>query len=372
MIETLDFYKYLKSKQIDMFTGVPDSLLANICACITDNSDKTHNIIAANEGNAIAIAAGYYLATRKYGLVYMQNSGLGNTVNPLLSLADEDVYQIPMLLLIGWRGEPNIHDEPQHVKQGKVTLSLLDTMGIKYIILDDDYESKIDECIDYMRTTSKPIALIVRKNAFSSYKLKSSISKNVYTMSREEMLNTVLQTLSSDDLVVSTTGKTSREIFELRELHKTGHANDFLTVGSMGHTASLALGVSLGTEKNVYCIDGDGSFIMHMGGFSVLTSVMKKNFKYILNNNGAHESVGGQPTVAFDINTEDILRSSGFKHVLRATNEEELKRALKDMTRLESVALVVYTKQGSRDNLGRPTTTPIDNKLAFMGKVEEI
>lgn len=367
MINTKQFYDYLISKNLDFFAGVPDSLLKNLCACIKENSDSKNNIITANEGNAIAMACGYHMSSNKYGVVYMQNSGLGNAVNPLLSLADEDVYNIPMLLIIGWRGEPGKKDEPQHVKQGKLTLPLLETMGIEYMILDFNFHEQIDKCCQYMQETNKPIALVVRKDSFEDYDITKD--KNNYILTREESLDTIIRELNDDDFIVSTTGKTSREIFELREKYGQEHSNDFLTVGSMGHTASIAFGLCINTNKNVYCIDGDGSFIMHMGGFAVIGQNPCDNFKYILINNGAHESVGGQPTVGFNIKIDEILKAVGFKEVYKATTEEEIKQAISKMKENSMEALIIYTKQGSRKDLGRPTTTPIENKQALMKKI---
>lgn len=367
MINTENFYNYLIANHIDFFAGVPDSLLANFCACVKDKTSDEKNIITANEGNAVAMCAGYHMSTGKIGLVYMQNSGEGNAVNPLVSLADEDVYSIPMLLVIGWRGEPGKHDEPQHVKQGKITLGLLETMGIAYEILEDDYEKQVKKAIDYMKKESKPYALVIRKGLFSEYKLNKEISK--YELTREDALKTIIDNLSSDDIIVSTTGKTSREIFEIREANKQGHSNDFLTVGSMGHTASIAYGVAIGTDKNVWCIDGDGSFIMHMGSLGVIGSKIPHNFKYILNDNGAHESVGGQPTCSRSLDIPAILKACGFKKVIVAETKEEIGSAIKNMKNEDKIALVSHTKQGSRDNLGRPTTTPQENKKALMHKL---
>src|SRR5574344_88009 len=247
MIDTLAFYSYLKHNNIDLFAGVPDSLLANFCACVKMNSKNYENIITANEGNAVGLAAGYHLSTGKIGCVYMQNSGEGNAVNPLLSLVDSDVYSIPMLLMIGWRGEPGVHDEPQHVKQGKVTLSLLDAMGYKYVILSDDFKKDVDKVIDIMKKESAPVALIIRKDLFSPYKLVKE--NNNYPLKREEALEEIISCLTSEDIIVSTTGKTSREVFEIRERNKEAHSNDFLTVGSMGHTASIDYGIAIGTSK---------------------------------------------------------------------------------------------------------------------------
>ena len=367
MIKTKEFYDYLKAKELDFFVGVPDSLLKNLCACIKENSDSKHNIITANEGNAVAIACGYHMSSNKFGVVYMQNSGLGNTVNPLLSLADEEVYNIPMLLVIGWRGEPGKKDEPQHVKQGKLTLPLLETMGIEYVILTDNYKEEIDKCYEYMKKTNKPIAIIVKKDTFDEYKI--SKNKNDYTISREQALDCIISKLRDDDFIVSTTGKTSREIFEIREKNHQDHSNDFLTVGSMGHTASIAFGMALNTDKDVYCIDGDGSFIMHMGSFAVIAQNPCENFKYILINNGAHESVGGQPTVGFEIQIDDILKAVGFNNVYKVSKIDDIKNSLSKMKGMD--ALIIYTKQGSRDDLGRPTKTPIENKKSLMKKIQK-
>lgn len=365
MINTKEFYDYLIEKKLNFFAGVPDSLLKNLCACIKDNSDSTHNIISANEGNAIALASGYHISSGNYGVVYMQNSGIGNAINPLLSLADEEVYSIPMLIVVGWRGEPGVKDEPQHLKQGKVTVDLFKTMGIETVILNDDYKEQINYCYNYMKDNNKPIALIVKKGMFSEYKVTKEI--NNYTITREEALEAIIESLNKDDFIVSTTGKTSREIFEIRERRGEEHSNDFLTVGSMGHTSSIALGMSIGNTKNIYCIDGDGSFIMHTGMFAIIPTVAPKNFKYIMINNGAHESVGGQPTVGFNIDIENTLLSFGFKNVYKAQTLKEIKEYMKNLKN-ELQALVIYTKLGSRDNLGRPTVSPVDNKKVMMKK----
>lgn len=367
MIDTKDFYNSLIKNNFDFFVGVPDSLLKDFCLCVNDLSKKNH-IITANEGNAIAIASGYNITTSKYGVVYMQNSGLGNIVNPLLSLVDEKVYKIPMLLIIGYRGEPNIKDEPQHIKQGELTLPLLETLGIKYFILDENYKEQIDQCYNYIKQTDKPIALVVKKNSFSKYE-KEQNNNNLNKLSREEALKIIIDNIDENSFIVSTTGKTSREIFEIREKNKTSHANDFLTVGSMGHTSSLALGISLNTEKNIYCIDGDGAFIMHMGGLAVAVQNAKKNFRYILINNGCHESVGGQPTIAYSIDIKKILLGFGFKKVFVVNNKNDIITALKQQKEKEKIAIVINVNTNSRINLGRPTTTPIYNKEQFQKRI---
>lgn len=369
MINTYEFYNCLTKNNLDFFTGVPDSLLQDFCECLSENAGLNRNIISANEGNAIGIATGYYLSSGKPAMVYMQNSGIGNAVNPLVSLADEDVYNIPILLLIGWRGEPNTQDEPQHKKQGKITLELLNVLGIETLILDNNYEQQIQYCMDYMKKNSKSIALIVRKNTFTPY--KNVKVPQQYSLTRECALKLITQNLADTDIIVSSTGKMSRELFEIREKNNQSHSNDFLTVGSMGHTSSLALGLSLFTDKNIYCIDGDGSFIMHMGATAVLADNAGDNLKYIIINNGAHESVGGQPTVGYKICISDILRGVGIKNICEAENEEQLISGMEFLKSNGMSAMIVYTKQGSRNNLGRPTITPIENKTMFMERFKK-
>ena len=364
MIDTKEFFMHLVEQGFDFFTGVPDSLLKSLCACICDNSDIAENITAANEGNAVGIACGYYLAKGRPAVVYMQNSGIGNAVNPLLSLADKEVYSIPLLMIVGWRGEPDTADEPQHIKQGKVTRELFDAMGIESVILDDDYKKQIDWCVEYMKNNSSPVALIVRKNSFSKYSFSKKSSP--YQLSREQALEIILENISDKDIAVSTTGKTSRELFELREKKKMNHSGDFLTVGSMGHTSSIALGISLFSDRTVYCIDGDGSFIMHLGSAAVNAQNMGDNFRYIIINNGAHESVGGQPTAGFDIDIAGILKCCGFEYVYTASDENTLRKSMEPLKKHKKSALVIYTKQGSRKNLGRPTLSPLENKTALM------
>ena len=373
MLNVERIYKVLQDNKIDFFTGVPDSLLKNICAYITDNAPLHHHIIAANEGNAIGLAAGHYLATRRMALVYMQNSGIGNAVNPLLSLADPDVYSIPMMLMIGWRGEPGVHDEPQHVKQGKVTLSLLEAMGIRHVVLDED-EDKAAEQITSLATIAMkenvPVAIVIRKNLFAPYKLQTKVANN-NELSREEAMKIVVNHLREADMIVSTTGKLSRELFEYREATGKGHGHDFLTVGSMGHSSSIALGIALEhPERRVFCFDGDGAFIMHTGALGIVASQHPKNFIHVLFNNGAHESVGGQPTIGYAIDCTGIAKASGYSKVMAASNEEEILAAMSEIDRSEGPLLLeLKVKIKSRDDLGRPTTTPIQNKEAFMASL---
>jgi len=365
MIDTEKFYECLVQNGFDFFAGVPDSLLKNLCACLSDKAGKNY-VIAANEGNAVGIAAGHYLGSGRPAVVFMQNSGIGNAVNPLLSLADKAVYGIPMLLIVGWRGEPGVHDEPQHIKQGEVTLSLFEAMGIETVILGDDYEKTISECAEKMRETGCITALIIRKNTFSDHRYIPG--KCDHKLTREQALRTAVSCLGDDDIIISTTGKTSRELYELREADNFGHANDFLTVGSMGHASSIALGLSLSSDKNIYCIDGDGAFLMHMGANAVNAQTAGDNFKYIVINNGAHESVGGQKTVGFEISMKKILEGCGFE-VCEAYDADGIKSGMSLLSR-KKAAMIIYTKQGSRDDLGRPLLSPAENKKLIMEKLK--
>lgn len=372
MINTEEFYKNLKSNKIDFFVGVPDSLLKDFCAYIKENVDSKNNIVAANEGNALAIASGYYLATGNPALVYMQNSGQGNIINPLASLNDPLVYSIPALLVIGWRGEPNKKDEPQHKKQGLVTLKLLEALDIEYSILTekDDvgiWKKKISEAVEYMKKEKRPYALVVTKGIFSTYKLKEQ-SKVNFEMSREDAIKEIVNALGDEDTIVSTTGMASRELFEEREARNMGHEKDFLTVGSMGHASQIALGIALSKpKKNVYCLDGDGALLMHLGGLAIIGTQKVENFKHIVINNGAHDSVGGQSTVGLDIDIPSIAKSCGYKKTFTVSTFEDLKAHLKILVEAKGpVLLEVKVRKGARKDLGRPTTSPIENKDMFM------
>src|SRR3989338_216817 len=364
------FYHLLAKRDISFFCGVPDSLLKDICAYITDHAEKQDNIITANEGAAIGLAAGYHLATGKICVVYMQNSGEGNAVNPLTSLVDHDVYSIPLILLIGWRGEPGVKDEPQHVKQGKITLSLLNTLGIPYEVLPDlieEAEKSVEKAISISKEKSSPYALVVKAGTFEEYNLKKS-TKTDFELNREGALKLIVNQLGKRDIIVSTTGKTSRELFEYRKEIRENHNRDFLTVGSMGHSSSIALGISLQRpDLAVYCFDGDGAAIMHMGTIAVIAQQAPKNLKHIIFNNGAHDSVGGQPTAGFDVDFTLIAKGAGYPTVLRAETSKEVKKQMQNIKKSDGPALLeIRVNKGARKNLGRPTTTTIENKKAFM------
>ncbi|NLZ92647.1 MAG: phosphonopyruvate decarboxylase [Firmicutes bacterium] len=370
MLQPADFYHLLAKHNIRFFTGVPDSLLKDFCAYVTDHTAQQNNIIAANEGNAVAIAAGRYLALQEISLVYMQNSGLGNIVNPVTSLIDPLVYCIPVLFLVGWRGQPGIKDEPQHAKQGQVTLAQLEVLGIKYAILPDslaEAQTVMQEALTYMQTHLASFALVVPKGTFAPYSLQNN-QQTPYPLTREEALQCLVSQLAATDIVVATTGKTSRELYEYRTALGQSHECDFLTVGSMGHASQIALGIALAKPHcNVYCFDGDGALLMHLGGMAIIGSQMPPNYKHIVFNNGAHDSVGGQPTVGHLIDIPAIAKACGYQTVLQAHSKDEICTQAQVLKESPGPALLeIKIKKGARKDLGRPQTTPVQNKEAFM------
>lgn len=373
MINPKNFFDRLTENGIDFYSGVPDSLLKNICAYITDNAPKKSHIIAANEGNAVALASGYHMATRKVPMVYMQNSGVGNAVNPLLSLVDKEVYNIPMLLMVGWRGKPGVKDEPQHITQGAVTLQMFEAMNIPYQVLST-YEAEaltqVDSAISEINKSNTPFVLVIEKGTFENYSIKEKIVSE-YKLSREEAIKSIINELKGDEIIVSTTGKTSRELFEYRKNLNHPHHFDFLTVGSMGHSNQIALGIAMGKpDKKIICLDGDGAILMHAGSLAIIGCEAPKNLLHIVINNGAHESVGGQPTVGFQVDIPAMALASNYKTSLSVSTSEELISAMKKLSEENYPALIeVKVRVGSRDDLGRPTIKPVDNKKDFMNNL---
>jgi phosphonopyruvate decarboxylase len=372
MLDPKEFFNFLKSIKINFFTGVPDSLLKSFCGYVSDHSDKNNHIIAANEGGAIGIGIGYHLATGRIPMIYMQNSGIGNAINPLLSLADPEVYSIPMIVLVGWRGEPGVKDEPQHIKQGRVMLPLIDSLQLPYWILTgniEDDKALVNLALAKAVKDQTPVFLIARKDLFESYEyihLKNIATKNI-SHTREDIIKEVLSALPQETLVVATTGMASREIYEHRKNTAQSHASDFLTVGGMGHASQIAFGISINTtQKNIVCLDGDGAAIMHLGSMAIGGQTASNNYKHILLNNGSHDSVGGQPTVGFDINFRDLAISLGYK-VIDHPQDQEISYSIKQLLQEKGPAfLELKTLPGSRSDLGRPTSTPKENKKLFM------
>lgn len=393
MINVQKFVSTLTRSGVDFFCGVPDSLLKSFCAYVTDNCGDRH-VITANEGGAVGLAAGHYLATGKMACVYMQNSGQGNAVNPLASLADPDVYSIPMVLLIGWRGMPGVHDEPQHVKQGKITIDLMETLGIPTWVVPEgksksegeaeQWTEVVSDAVKVAVTERRPVALVVKKGLFEEYKLQSH-EPDISPLRREDVIEIILKTIGKDAVVVSTTGMISREVYETRERLGQGHEKDFLTVGSMGHASMIALGVARDcTEKNfnryVICLDGDGASIMHTGNMAIAGAARQPNLFHIVLNNAAHDSVGGQPTVGSKVNLTEIARAcgyfaaqpveggtkEGFAEYFRDVLEQTIYSWACDGDDGQTTFLEIKVAKGARSDLGRPKEPPQVNKKLFM------
>ena len=371
MIDPKDYLEILVSNDINFFSGVPDSLLKEFCACVTDTFSEDNHIIAANEGAAVGLGIGHHLGTGKMPLIYLQNSGLGNTINPILSLASPEVYGIPMLIMIGWRGEPGLKDEPQHVHQGRVMISMLDTMNIDAIVLSDELEEakiQTEKAILSARKTNSPVALLVSKGLFSDYDYISPQSN--LNISREDAIIAAASVVENDAIIISTTGMASRELFEYRASKNEGHHRDFLTVGGMGHASQIALGIALAQKRRpVYCFDGDGAAIMHMGSMAISGQAKCDNFIHVFFNNGAHASVGGQPTVGLDISFPMIAQACGYSNVLSVDTRHELLNAIIDAQKAANTGasfIEVKTGAKNRKDIGRPTATPSQNKTDLM------
>ena len=355
----------------DFYTGVPDSQLKALCDYLMDiyGIDPKHHVIAANEGNCVALAAGYHLATDKVPVVYMQNSGEGNIINPVASLLNDKVYGIPMIFIIGWRGEPGIHDEPQHIYQGEVTIKLLEDMGIEtFIIGKETTEEEVLNAMERFKVVlakGKNVSFVIQKGAVT-YDNRVKY-ENDYTMNREDVIKHIVK-ISGEDPIISTTGKASRELFEIRTANAQEHKYDFLTVGSMGHSSSIALGVAIHKpETKIWCIDGDGAVLMHMGAMAVLAANAPKNMVHIIINNGAHETVGGMPTVADKLDLVGVAKSCGYPYAVCVNVYEELEKELELAKERNALSMIeVKCAIGSRSDLGRPTTTAIENKENFM------
>lgn len=365
MINVADFVSALKDGGVSCFAGVPDSLLKSFCAYLTDGGE---NLITANEGGAIGLAAGHYLATGKLACVYMQNSGQGNAVNPLASLADPDVYSIPMVLLVGWRGEPGVKDEPQHVKQGKVTIQLFETLGIPTEVLPDDESAALEltkRMVERAKEECRPVCLVVRKGLFSEYKLQHA-NADIAESSRETTIEKILLSLPPRAVIVSTTGMISREVYETRVRLGMGHERDFLTVGSMGHALMIALGIAKAQPtRPVYCLDGDGASIMQMGNLAIAGQSGCGNLTHIVLNNAAHDSVGGQPTVGGDIDLCAVARACGYRF-----SGEGVGRASPVVGAIAPLFVEIKVAKGARADLGRPKEPPQVNKRLFMKTLE--
>lgn len=366
---------FLNSVEVDFFCGVPDSLLKEFCSVCQENLSATNHITTSNEGAAIGLGIGHHLATGKIPLIYLQNSGLGNIINPLISLSSPQVYGIPMLLLVGWRGEPNVKDEPQHVHQGSAMLDMILSMGFSYIILSKDENEahqQLNSCKETALKENKPVFIIVRKNTFSN-KAASKSALESPLITREEAIETVVNLADPKAIFVSTTGMASRELFEIRVRNNQSHDRDFLTVGGMGHANQIALGIALSKPAQpIYCIDGDGAAIMHMGSMTTIGQINPSHYFHIILNNGAHDSVGGQPTTGKQISFTEIAGACGYEYIDSVNSISGIKDFLNKYGQSSgSKFLEINIKKGNREDLGRPSTSPIENKNGLMNYIFE-
>lgn len=373
----MDVKEFVRVLGADFYTGIPDSQIKALCNYLINEYgiNEKHHIIAANEGNCTALAAGYHLATNKVPVVYMQNSGEGNIINPVASLLNDKVYAIPVIFVIGWRGEPGKHDEPQHIYQGEVTCKLLDDMDIKNFVVNknttvDELEKVMNDYKKILKS-GKDVAFVIKKGALI-YNEEIEY-KNDNSITREEIINHIVN-VTNEDPIISTTGKASRELFEIRTKRNQSNKYDFLTVGSMGHSSSICLGVAINKKnQKIWCIDGDGAAIMHMGSMAVIGSISPKNMVHIVINNGAHETVGGMPTVASKIDMVGIAKACGYSYAVSVDNFDDLdNELLKAKSRNELSFIEVMSSIGARDDLGRPTTSAIENKKNFMDYLSSI
>jgi len=354
MILAEDLLKKLNKKNISFFSGVPDSILKDFCNKLSRFNSKKH-IVAVNEGSAVSLGMGYFLSKKKIPCIYMQNSGLGNAINPLISIADKKVYSIPMLLLIGWRGSPSSKDEPQHMTKGKITPDLLRLLNIKFCILKKKEDlNKLNKLLFYAKKNNRPVACLIEKNTLYAKK-KIIIEQKKKYLTRNDFINKFLIEIPKKSKIISTTGYTSRELFQIRNKNKIINGKDFYMVGGMGHASIVSLGVSLNSNQQVFCIDGDGSLLMHMGSLRTNANFGGKNFKHIMLNNNAHESVGGQLTYANSIDFKNLTKSLGYKNYFKITKNKNNKLIIKKfINSLGPSFLEVIIKTGSIKNLIRP------------------
>jgi phosphonopyruvate decarboxylase len=365
MIKVNSLINLFKRNKTDFFTGVPDSVLKELSYYLQNKSKKNH-VIASNEGSAISLGIGHYLSTKKVPCIYMQNSGLSNALNPLISIAHEKVYSIPLILVIGWRGSPNIKDEPQHNVKGQITQSILRLLNIKYTIIRSDADlKKFEKQIKVGKKKSSIVACLIEQGTFEKIDRKKK-KNDFYKLDKTLFLKTLLESLEKDTKVISSTGYNSRELIYLREKYKIKNSRDFYMVGGMGHTSSVALGYSLFSKKKTICIDGDGSFLMHLGSIKTAGTFANKNFKYILLNNNSHDSVGGQNTYANDINFEKLSNSLGFKKFYSINNDNNLKKNIQNFLKGNSLNFLEVKVSNSKiKKLPRPTDL-IKIKKLFM------
>jgi len=365
----------IKQLGIEVITGVPDSTLKEFCDYINSQETGLAHYTAPNEGSAVGIAAGVYLSTGKPACVYMQNSGIGNAVNPITSIASAEVYNIPMFFIVGYRGALGLKDEPQHKFMGRITEKMLDCLEIEYKVIDNDItELELKDVfsrIKYVLSNKKPFSLIIKKDTFE--KSESAKYANSYKLNREHVISEIVKRIKENDLVVSTTGKISREVYEQSNLILENHNQCFLTVGGMGHASMIAFGIAeKSPDKRVICLDGDGAALMHLGNLAFIGNRGIKNLVHICLNNDAHESVGGMPTAAPNFRYAETAKVCGYSDVFVIRTAEEFKGLMNYFHNLrKSTFIEIKVANESRDNLARPKESALDNATSFMNYINK-
>lgn len=369
MISPERFYQHLLAQGVEFYTGIPDSLMKDLLLYLQEHVEQKNHVIVANEGLAVALATGYHLSTGRLPLVYLQNSGLGNAVNPLTSLTDKDIYSVPMLLLIGWRGKPGEPDEPQHKKMGRITEQLLDVLEIPFFLLEDKEDvciSTIDKAVILAKERKQPVALLVTSHLFNAY--NGTVPFQQYSLSRYQVLEKLYDHLHGDETVICTTGKTGREFYELNRKKNKRLSKEFLCVGGMGLANHVALGIDQQCQGRIVMLDGDGALLMHMGALTTTGKLARGSFVHIVINNGCHESVGGQPTTGLDIDLCAVARAVGYGRTFCITNEEQLfdwmQHEYKNEEQKQFVEVRVSTSGSGKP--GRPEGSPQEWKDELM------
>jgi phosphonopyruvate decarboxylase len=377
VIDPARFIDHLRGLGIGMYAGVPDSLLKQLNTHILADLPRDQHVIAANEGAAVAIAMGHYLRTGMAAVVYLQNSGMGNTVNPLLSLADPEVYGTPMIVVVGWRGQPGVKDEPQHVKQGRVMTALLDALELPWTVLPHDQaaaEAAMTEAVKTALDRETPYVVLVEKGTFADATVAVAEPGGESLTSREDALIALTDAVGPDVAIVSTTGMLSRELFEYRQREGRPGGRDFLTVGGMGHACSIALGIAMREpEREVWCFDGDGALLMHMGSLAVIADHAPATYFHVVFNNGVHDSVGGQPTSVDVVDVAAVARAAGYRYAASISDVADVAGQVAELRRQGGPALLeLKVRPGNRAGIGRPTRTPAESKRAFMAALRGV
>jgi len=353
MIDVRHFVDELIRQDANVFTGIPCSYLTPLIHEVIARKE-TRYVLASSEGDALAIASGIWLAGGM-GVVFCQNSGLGNMVNPLTSM--NEPFGIPALLLVTWRGKPGVKDEPQHKRMGEITPELLSLIGVEWELLPQEEGTALEvlkRACNFIRRVQRPYALVMSRSTFTSDEDIAIPSSNY--PSRSEALAAFLDNVDAGAVVIATTGKTGRELFTLDD--RCGH---FYCVGSMGYASSVAHGIALGSKRRVYLLDGDGAAIMHMGNLTSIGSSHPANLIHIVLDNGCYDSTGAQPTASTSVDFVALALAVGYAQAQSCRSQGDFVLALRSHLPGTGPRLLhVPIRMGSMSQLGRPTTTPYD------------